>query len=124
MGGYSGGYFGKNYPFTHDLRALYVSEERNMRVVIPAGKQITYSEMSDYCVARHFQAFENQPFDTLSFVFIVAEEAQPYLHDLWLREMECFGITPQGVEVRLDTDYHQVPNPPERVRRLEESENT
>jgi hypothetical protein len=95
-----------------------------MRVVIPARKQITYSEMSDYCAARHFQAFENQPFDTLSFVFIVAEEAQPYLHDLWLREIECFGITPQGVEVRLDTDYHPVPNPPEWVRRLEESENT
>jgi hypothetical protein len=119
-----GGYIRKTHRFTNDLRGLYVPSDRNMRVVIPARKQITYSEMSDYCAARHFQAFENQPFDTLSFVFIVAEEAQPYLHDLWLREIECFGITPQGVEVRLDTDYHPVPNPPEWVRRLEESENT
>ncbi|HAZ45537.1 MAG TPA: hypothetical protein DDW76_27755 [Cyanobacteria bacterium UBA11369] len=119
-----GGYIGKTHPFSNDLRALYVPSARNMRVVIPAGKQITYSEMSDYCAARHFQAFENQPFDTLSFVFIVAEEAQPYLHDLWLREIECSGFTPQGVEVRLDTDYHPVPHPPEWVRRLEESENT
>ena len=119
-----GGYIGKTHPFSNELRALYVPSERNMRVVIPPGKQITYTEMSDYCAARHFQAFENQPFDTLSFVFIVADKAQPYLHDLWLREIECFGITPQGVEVRLDTDYHPVPNPPEWVRRLEESENT
>jgi hypothetical protein len=122
MGGYSGGYFGKTYPFSNELRALYVPDDRNMRVVIPAGFELTHSFVSDYCAARYFQAFENQPFDTLSFVFIVADEAQQYLHELWLREIEVSGFTPKGVEVRLDTDYHPTPNPPDWVRRLEESQ--
>ncbi len=110
-----GDYIDETHTFTNDLKAHYVPEERNMRVVIPPGKEITESEMSDYCAARHFQAFESQPFDTLSFVFIAAEEAQNYLHDLWLREIECFGITEQGVEVRLDRDYDPVPETPDWV---------
>ncbi|MDJ0727950.1 MAG: hypothetical protein QNJ38_22850 [Prochloraceae cyanobacterium] len=39
-----------------------------------------------------------------------------------MRDIECFGFTPQGVEVRLDEDYNPAPDQPEWVRRLEESE--
>ncbi|MGF1488153.1 MAG: hypothetical protein ACFBSE_13790 [Prochloraceae cyanobacterium] len=115
-----GGYIGKTHPFSNDLRGIYVPETCNMRVIIPAGFEVTYTFMSDYCAARHFQAFVGKPFTTLSFVFIDAAEAEPYLHDLWLREIECFGITPQGVEVRLDEGYNPTPNKPEWVRKLEE----
>lgn len=114
-----GGYIGKTHPFSNDLRGVYLPDTRNLRVVIPERKQITYSEMSDYCAARHFQAFEGKPVDILSFVFIVAAEAQPYIYDLWLREIECFGITEQAKEVRLDEDYYPVYEPPEWVRKLE-----
>jgi len=117
-----GGYIGKTHPFSNDLRGIYVPETQNLRVVIPAGKEITYSEMADYCAARHFQAFEGKPFDTLSFVFIDGAEALPYLHDLWLRDIECFGITPKGVEIRFDENYNPTPDKPEWVRRLEESD--
>ena len=117
-----GGYIGKNHPFSNDLRGIYVPETQNLRVVIPAGKEITYSEMADYCAARHFQAFEGNPVKTLSFVFIDGAEALPYLHDLWLREIECFGITPKGVEIRFDENYNPTPDKLEWVRRLEESD--
>ena len=117
-----GGYIGKNHPFSNDLRGIYVPETQNLRVVIPAGKEITYSEMADYCAARHFQAFEGNPVKTLSFVFIDGAEALPYLHDLWLREIECFGITPKAVEIRFDENYNPTPDKPEWVRKLEESD--
>ena len=120
----AGGYLVKPEPwstFDNYLNAVYVPETYDLRVVIPAGKQITYREMSDYCVARNFLELDVL-INTLSFIFIVAEEAQTYLHDLWLREIQCFGITPEGVEIRLDTNYNPVPNPPDWVRRLEESQ--
>ena len=117
-----GGYIGKTHPFSNDLRGIYVPETQNLRVVIPAGKEITYSEMADYCAARHFQAFEGNPVETLSFVFIDGAEALPYLHDLWLRGIECFGITPKGVEIRFDENYNPTPDKPEWVRKLEESD--
>ena len=117
-----GGYIGKNHPFSNDLRGIYVPETQNLRVVIPAGKEITYSEMADYCAARHFQAFEGNPVETLSFVFIDGAEALPYLHDLWLREIECFGITPKAIEIRFDENYNPTPDKPEWVRKLEEFE--
>ena len=99
-----GGYIGKTHPFSNNLRGVYLPDERNLRVVIPAGKEITYSQMSDYCAARHFQAFKEGDIDVLSFVFIVAAEAEPYLYDLWLRNIECFGFTPKGEEIRLDDE--------------------
>ncbi len=113
-----GGYIGKTHPFSNDLKGLYVPEHRDLRVVIPAGKEITYSEMADYCAARYFQAFEGKPFKILSFVFIVAAEAQPYLHDLWLRNIQCFGFTEEGKEIRLDENYQPVYEPPEWVKKL------
>lgn len=117
-----GGYIGITHPFSNDLRGIYVPETQNLRVVIPAGKEITYSEMADYCAARQFQAFDGKIVGPMSFVFIDGAEAEPYLHDLWLRDIECFGITPKGVEVRLDEDYNPTPSKPEWVRRLEESD--
>ena len=110
----------KMLAFSNDLRGVYLRGDRNLRVVIPAGKEITYSQMSDYCAAKHFQAFKEGDIDVLSFVFIVAAEAEPYLYDLWLRNIECFGFTPKGEEIRLDDeDYQPVYEPPEWVRRLE-----
>ena len=117
-----GGYIGKTHPFSNDLRGIYLPDERNLRVVIPAGKEVTYSEMSDYCAARHFQAFSEGDIDLLSFVFIVAEEAQPYIHDLWLRNIEVFGFTPKGEEIRLDENYHPTYEPPQWVKREKQAE--
>ena len=117
-----GGYIGKTHPFSNDLRGVYLKDTRNLRVVIPAGKEITESEMSDYCAARHFQAFSEGDIDLLSFVFIVAEEAQPYIHDLWLRDIEVFGFTPKGEEIRLDENYHPDYEPPQWVKKLQQRE--
>ena len=114
-----GGYIGKTHPFSNDLRGVYLRGDRNLRVVIPAGKEITYSQMSDYCAARHFQAFSEGEIDLLSFVFIVADEAQAYIHDLWLREIEVSGFTPKGEEIRLDEGYQPDYEPPQWVKKLQ-----
>ena len=117
-----GGYIGKTHPFSNDLRGVYLPDERNLRVVIPARKEITYSEMSDYCAARHFQAFSEGEIDLLSFVFIEGKEAQPYIKDLWLREIEVSGFTPKGKEIRLDEDYQPDYQPPQWVKKLQQQQ--
>ena len=78
--------------------------------------------MLELCAARFLQSLEaEKPIDSVAYVFLRGEQGEDYLHELWLREIECWAIL-KGVQVRLDTDYHPVPNPPDWVRRLEESE--
>jgi hypothetical protein len=46
-------------------------------------------------------------------------DARRYLHELWLRELECWCIDAQGREVRLDDGYQPERIVPEWVERVE-----
>lgn len=47
-------------------------------------------------------------------------DAEAHLHELWLRELECWYMDERGKH-RLDADYNPTPNPPAWVRALDAS---
>ena len=54
------------------------------------------------------------------FVFVHEGQARAHLHELWLRELECWVHDARGLR-RLDADYHPTPTPPDWARRLDAS---
>jgi hypothetical protein len=54
----------------------------------------------------------------VAYVFVDEADARAHLHELWLRELECWLVDDKGKR-RLDLDYHPVPNPPGWVKRLD-----
>jgi hypothetical protein len=58
--------------------------------------------------------------DTIAYVFIDRADAEAHLHELWLRELECWYVDERGKH-RLDADYRPTPNPPAWVRALSDS---
>ncbi|AGY57971.1 hypothetical protein [Gloeobacter kilaueensis] len=114
----SGGFIREEMEFEHDLKGLYSKEERKLKIIIN-GREISQREMLEAKAAIAYQAFgEQKPLESVAYIFVVEEEARQYLHELWLRELECWAII-RGQEVRLDTEYHPVPIKPEWVKRLE-----
>jgi hypothetical protein len=56
--------------------------------------------------------------DHVAYVFVDQADARAHLHELWLRELECWYLDDAGKH-RLDLDYHPVPSPPAWVTALE-----
>ncbi|MCG8424574.1 MAG: hypothetical protein MJE77_42315 [Proteobacteria bacterium] len=55
----------------------------------------------------------DQPIESVAYVFISEADARKYLHELWLRELECWAFV-DGKEIRLDLDYRpEPPSPPD-----------
>ncbi|MDJ0728127.1 MAG: hypothetical protein QNJ38_23770 [Prochloraceae cyanobacterium] len=54
---------------------------------------------------------------------MIPKEAQQHLHELWLREIECWTF-PEGLKARIDENYNPTPDKPDWVKRLEESEDS
>lgn len=118
----TGGFISINYDWENDVKGLYTLEERKLEIVV-IDREVTHKEMRDYYAGRYYQVLgEDKPLERIAYVFLIEEEGRPYLHDLWLRELECWVINSLGVKRRIDNDYHPVPNKPDWVRRLEESE--
>ena len=54
----------------------------------------------------------DQPIESVAYVFISEADARRHLHELWLRELECWAFA-DGKEIRLDLDYRpEPPSPP------------
>jgi hypothetical protein len=119
---YMGGFIQKNYSVNNpDFSGLYSSDEKMLRFII-ADREITKAEMLDACAIRLYQLLgKDQPVERVAFVFAYSSEfAKPYLHDLWLREIEVWAID-KGVESRLDLDYKPTLEKPDWVVALEEA---
>lgn len=103
-----GGFLQTDYVYENDLSAYLLREKRELRVVV-AARETSQREMLDACAFLKYRGDE-LGFDRVLFVFPVGpQEAEPHLHELWLRELECWTIV-DGKEVRLDEDY-QPPAP-------------
>lgn len=99
-----GGYIGPGYDVTHDLKGLYVPEQRQLRIVVH-GREVPQSEMTDACAARTRQPLgADRQINSVAYVFMEKSNAEAHLHELWLREIECRAIV-DGVEQRLDQGY-------------------
>jgi len=108
------GFIRFNYIIKHELDGLYNDEKRRLRIV-RAGAQVTSDEMLDACAVRYLKPDPSTPIDHIAYVFPIEDEARAHLHELWLRELECWTIR-DGNEVRLDDDYNPTPDKPAWVR--------
>jgi hypothetical protein len=114
----TGGFIQTGFHYSEDLKGLYSPAERKMHIVIN-GREVAQREMLDACAARLYQALgPEQPLDNVVYVFVKEEEARAHLRELWLRGLECNAFI-EGVELRLDEDYHPPHVKPEWVMRLE-----
>lgn len=104
-----------------DVSGIYHPGERLLEVIVAPGISVPQSRMLNACVARLHHRLTRpmvQPVDRIAYVFLDLEEAHAHLHELWLRELECWVIDGAGKR-RLDHDYHPVPDPPAWVKRLD-----
>jgi hypothetical protein len=104
-------------------KGLYFAEQHLLEVVVPPDATVDQFDMLRACADR-FQHRVAPPttdrIDRIAYVFLDQADAQRHLHELWLRELECWCINRNGAKVRLDADYHPVPSPPAWVARLEQ----
>jgi hypothetical protein len=68
-------------------------------------------------VRRARRADPDKPIERVAFVFLETAAARAHLHELWLRELECWTVE-DGDKRRLDLDYKPAPSPPEWVASL------
>jgi hypothetical protein len=111
----SGGFIQSGYVYAQDLSGLYSPDERSLKVLV-FDREISQRELLDAAAARYYQALgPDRPIGAVAYVFVEEEEARANLHELWLREFECWAFV-DGVETRLDEGYEPKPDPPPWVR--------
>ncbi len=100
----TGGYIVEDYIFTHDLSGEYEPATRTLKLLV-FGREVSQGELLDACAARANQVLgPDQPIDAVAYVFAEPEAARAHLHELWLRELQCWTYE-DGREVRLDDTY-------------------
>jgi hypothetical protein len=105
------GYLYPEHRFRHDVSGLYEAAHRRLKIVV-AGRDVEVDEMLDACVVRANQRHDPaKPIERIAYVFIDEAAARRHLHQLWLRELECWALGPGG-ETRLDEDYRPSARPP------------
>lgn len=103
-----------------DVRGLYLAADRRLEIVVPPGVPVEQGSMLNACAMRlHYRLHPTtpEPVERVAFVFVDEAEARSHLHELWLRELECWVADGRGKR-RLDADYHPAPDPPAWVKRL------
>ncbi|MBP8808847.1 MAG: hypothetical protein KBI14_19745 [Kofleriaceae bacterium] len=107
-------------------KGLYSPSQRLLEVVVGPGNEVRQGDMLCNCALRLHHK-ETQPatgrIERIAYVFVDEGDARAHLHELWLRELECWVADDRGKR-RLDLDYHPVPSPPAWVRDLEAREAT
>jgi len=107
----TGGFIQSIYDPFFELKGFYLEDEGILEVVV-AGREVTQHEMLEACQARYHQPLDGKHIDNVRYVFVEGEQvARTHLHELWLRELECWAIV-DWQKVRLDADYD--PGPPQK----------
>jgi hypothetical protein len=102
-----------------NVRGLYTEKSKLFEIVVPPGVAVPQSDMLGACALKLKRKLENSRdrIDTIAYVFIDRADAEAHLHELWLRELQCWYVDERGKH-RLDDTYHPTPNPPDWVKRL------
>jgi hypothetical protein len=103
-----------------DKHNLYDPNERSLTYII-TDEEPTAAWYIEACAIKAYQLLEtDMPVDRIKFMFpLDPEQAQKYLHDLWLYGLECW-VMPDGQATRLDDTYTPPsPNKPNWVQELE-----
>lgn len=105
------GFYSSNMITYSELRGTYSPSERSF-TFLAVDRGITPSVMNLLCRLRaKRRADPSQPVERLVVTFTEERDARRHLHELWLREIECWALLSDGRRVRLDTDYI----PPPRI---------
>jgi len=114
--GDTGGFLRDDHVFADDVKGLYVAAER--KLVVTATGEVSQRAMRDACAARRQRRQDAaQPVERIAYLFIDEALARRHLHELWLRELECWALV-DGQQRRLDDGYAPAPRPPAWVVRL------
>ena len=116
-----GGYIkGIDLDVISEVRGLYIAETRTLEIVVGPGNSVSQHDMRVACALRLHHR-ETKPaidrIDQIAYVFMDRRDAGAHLHELWLRELQCWYVDETGKH-RLDADYHPTPTPPQWVMDL------
>lgn len=78
------------------------------------GRTVPTTEMHEACEHRYnarLGLVAMKRYDTIAYTFSSEQSARAHLHELWLRELECWYEV-NGKATRLDAEYAPKPNPP------------
>ena len=103
-----------------EVRGLYLPAERMLEIVVGPGNSVEQQDMRVACGLRlHHRLTKpaNDRIDHVAYVFMDRADAEAHLHELWLRELQCWYVDERGKH-RLDADYHPTPQPPAWVANL------
>jgi hypothetical protein len=120
-GGYIAWHYEKLLTGAAKVSALYLATTRTLEIVVGPGNSVTQGEMICQCARRLQHRLEppaSNRIDHVAYIFTDRADAEAHLHELWLRELQCWYIDGHGKH-RLDADYHPVPNPPAWVKKLD-----
>lgn len=114
-----GGYLQHDYVFESSISGLYKQADRTL-TISRSSVPLTQVEMLDLCAYRaQMRDDAKQPVDRIRVLFWDERDARRHLHELWLRELECWYVDAQGREVRADEGYQPERIAPEWVERAE-----
>ncbi len=110
-----GGFLQHNLtPLLGYTSGLYNPASRTLEIVIGPGNAVEQREMLLACAERQNHRLNPPPtdrIDTVAYVFMARADAEAHLHELWLRELQCWYVDERGKH-RLDDNYHPTPTPP------------
>ena len=102
-------------------RGILIKETRTLEIPIAPGIEVTQQDMRVACGLRLYERLHvpaGQRIERVAYVFIEKADAYAHLHELWLRELECWYMDETGRH-RIDVDYHPTANPPDWVKKLD-----
>jgi len=118
----TGGFIQTDFVWTYDWKGFYIPEDKQLRVLV-TNREVEQREMLEACALRHYQHLGSEkPLERISYIFFDAEAAHRHLHELWLRELECYTFDSEGNQIRLDDTYDPEPIKPQWVIDLEARE--
>ena len=83
-----------------DARGAYTAHDRKLHIVVADGVEVPQLRMLNAAtLRRHYRLNpgEPEPVERIAFVFVHEGQARAHLHELWLRELECWVHDARGL---------------------------
>ncbi len=106
----------------NDIRGIYLEKTHTLEALVAPAIKVSQEDMLSMCALRLQHRLTPPPtdrIDHIAYIFMERADAEAHLHEMWLRELECWYVEGRGKH-RLDLDYHPVPEPPAWVRALDD----